>query len=81
MEQKKLIQFRNIVKDFDGQIVLKGINLDIYENEFVTPAGPQRLRQDDAVCASWAASWNANEGHDASLTDRISPRCRRTSGS
>ena len=23
MEQKKLIQFRNIVKDFDGQIVLK----------------------------------------------------------
>ena len=40
MEQKKLIQFRNIVKDFDGQIVLKGINLDIYENEFVTLLGP-----------------------------------------
>ena len=39
-EQKKLIQFRNIVKDFDGQIVLKGINLDIYENEFVTLLGP-----------------------------------------
>ena len=37
---KKLIQFRNIVKDFDGQIVLKGINLDIYENEFVTLLGP-----------------------------------------
>ena len=31
----KLIQFKNIVKEFDGQIVLKGINLDIYENEFV----------------------------------------------
>ena len=40
MEKKKLIQFRNIVKDFDGQIVLKGINLDIYENEFVTLLGP-----------------------------------------
>lgn len=40
MEEKKLIQFRNIVKDFDGQIVLKGINLDIYENEFVTLLGP-----------------------------------------
>ena len=41
MEQnKKLIQFRNIVKDFNGQIVLKGINLDIYENEFVTLLGP-----------------------------------------
>ena len=37
---KKLIQFRNIVKEFDGQIVLKGINRDIYENEFVTLLGP-----------------------------------------
>ena len=36
MEKKKLIEFRNIVKNFDGQIVLKGVNLDIYENEFVT---------------------------------------------
>ena len=36
----KLIQFKNIVKEFDGQIVLKGINLDIYENEFVTLLGP-----------------------------------------
>ena len=40
MEKKKLIQFKNIVKDFDGQLVLKGINLDIYENEFVTLLGP-----------------------------------------
>ena len=39
-ENKKLIHFRNIVKEFDGQIVLKGINLDIYENEFVTLLGP-----------------------------------------
>lgn len=40
MEEKKLIEFRNIVKNFDGQIVLKGVNLDIYENEFVTLLGP-----------------------------------------
>lgn len=40
MDMKKLIQFRNIVKEFDGQIVLKGVNLDIYENEFVTLLGP-----------------------------------------
>ena len=40
MYKKKLIQFRNIVKEFDGQIVLKGVNLDIYENEFVTLLGP-----------------------------------------
>lgn len=38
--KKKIIQFKNIVKDFDGQIVLKGIDLDIYENEFVTLLGP-----------------------------------------
>lgn len=35
-----LIQFKNIVKEFDGQLVLKGINLDIAENEFVTLLGP-----------------------------------------
>ena len=40
MEPKKLIEFRNIVKTFDNQVVLKGINLDIYENEFVTLLGP-----------------------------------------
>lgn len=39
-EKNKLIQFKNVVKDFDGQIVLKGIDLDIYENEFVTLLGP-----------------------------------------
>lgn len=37
---KKLIEFRNIIKEFDGHIILKGINLDIYENEFVTLLGP-----------------------------------------
>jgi len=37
---KKLIQFKNIVKSFDHNIVLKGINLDINENEFVTLLGP-----------------------------------------
>ena len=40
MERKKLISFRNIVKSFDGQIILKGVNLDIYEKEFVTLLGP-----------------------------------------
>ncbi len=40
MEKKKLIEFRNIVKSFDGQVILKGVNLDIYEKEFVTLLGP-----------------------------------------
>ncbi len=28
------------MQDIDGQVVLKGIDLDIYENEFVTLLGP-----------------------------------------
>ncbi len=40
-EKRKIIQFKNIVKSFEsGQVILKGINLDIYENEFVTLLGP-----------------------------------------
>lgn len=37
---KNLIQIKNVVKEFDGQLVLKGVNLDIAENEFVTLLGP-----------------------------------------
>ena len=40
MAARNLIEFRNIVKSFDGQVVLKGINLNIAENEFVTLLGP-----------------------------------------
>ncbi len=34
----KIIQFRNIVKEFDGR--QQGVNLITYENEFVTLLGP-----------------------------------------
>ncbi len=37
---KKLIELKGITKAFNGQVVLKGIDLDIYENEFVTLLGP-----------------------------------------
>ncbi|MEG0277194.1 MAG: ABC transporter ATP-binding protein [Coprobacillus sp.] len=37
---KKLIELNNLTKEFDGQVVLKGIHLDIYENEFMTLLGP-----------------------------------------
>ena len=39
-EKNKIIEFKNITKSFEDQVVLKGINLDIYENEFVTLLGP-----------------------------------------
>ncbi|HZJ87474.1 MAG TPA: spermidine/putrescine ABC transporter ATP-binding protein [Erysipelothrix sp.] len=37
---KPLIQFNNIVKSFDDTIILKGLNLEIFQNEFVTLLGP-----------------------------------------
>ncbi len=39
-EKKKIIQIKNIVKNFEDSIVLKGVSLDIYDNEFVTLLGP-----------------------------------------
>ena len=37
---KKLIQLKNLTKEYNGQVVLKGIHLDIHENEFLTLLGP-----------------------------------------
>ncbi len=37
---KKLIELKNITKAFGEQVVLKGVDLDIFENEFVTLLGP-----------------------------------------
>lgn len=39
-KMKKLIELRNVTKAFGENVVLKGINLEIYENEFVTLLGP-----------------------------------------
>ena len=37
---KKIIELKNISKSFDGEKVLENINLDIYDNEFLTLLGP-----------------------------------------
>ncbi len=37
---KPLIEIKNLTKEFNGVVVLKGINLVIGENEFVTLLGP-----------------------------------------
>ena len=36
----KIIELKNITKSFDGEVVLNGINLDVYDNEFITLLGP-----------------------------------------
>lgn len=38
--EKKLIELKNISKSFDGEAVLRGIDLDIHDSEFVTLLGP-----------------------------------------
>ncbi len=37
---KKIIELKNISKSFDGETVLDHIDLDIYDNEFLTLLGP-----------------------------------------
>ena len=37
---KKIIELKNVCKSYDGEIVLDHINLDIYDNEFLTLLGP-----------------------------------------
>ena len=40
MKDKPIIELKDISKNFGEQQVLRGINLDIYENEFLTLLGP-----------------------------------------
>ena len=39
----KLIELKNLTKNFDDQQVLRGINLDIYEKEFLTLLRSKRM--------------------------------------
>jgi len=36
----KIIELRNVSKSFDGETVLKNLNLDIHDSEFITLLGP-----------------------------------------
>ena len=40
MNRKKIIELKGITKSFDGETVLDSIDLDIYDNEFITLLGP-----------------------------------------
>lgn len=37
---KNMVELRNITKSYDGQVILDDLNLEIYENSFVTLLGP-----------------------------------------
>ena len=36
MDNSVIVSLKDIVVDFDGQLVLNGLNLDIHDKEFVT---------------------------------------------
>ena len=40
MNEKKIIELKDVAKSFDGEIILDHINLDIHEKEFMTLLGP-----------------------------------------
>ena len=40
MENDAIIRLKDIVVEFDGESVLRGMNLDIRNHEFVTLLGP-----------------------------------------
>ena len=57
---KKIIELKHITKSFDGEPVLKSIDLDIYDNEFITLLGPSGCgktaalrRRTRATSSSW----------------------------
>ena len=40
MNEKKIIELKNVAKSYDGEIILDHINLDVHEKEFMTLLGP-----------------------------------------
>ena len=40
MNRKKIIELKDLCKEYDGEQILKSINLDIHDKEFVTLLGP-----------------------------------------
>ena len=47
---EKIIELKNLTKNFDDQQVLKGINLDIHHNEFLTLLGPSGCGKTGVKC-------------------------------
>lgn len=40
MEANNILEMRNITKDYDGKVILKGISFNVHEGEFITLLGP-----------------------------------------
>ncbi|KAF5275447.1 hypothetical protein FQR65_LT16665 [Abscondita terminalis] len=40
MERKNILEIRNLTKDYEGKVILKGISFNVREGEFITLLGP-----------------------------------------
>ncbi|WP_338970296.1 spermidine/putrescine ABC transporter ATP-binding protein [Spiroplasma endosymbiont of Labia minor] len=40
MEQQHILELRNVTKEYDGNVILKGISFNIFKGEFITLLGP-----------------------------------------
>ena len=65
---KKVIELRNVSKQFDGETVLDSINLDIYDNEFLTLLGPSGCGK--TTLLRMIAGFNSIEGGDFYFGDK-----------
>ena len=65
---KKIIELKHITKSFDGEPVLKSIDLDIYDNEFITLLGPSGCGK--TTLLRMIAGFNSIEGGDIFFNEK-----------
>ena len=68
---KKIVELKNVSKSFDGELVLDHINLDIYDNEFLTLLGPSGCGKTTTLRII-AGFENADEGEVLFMGEEIS---------
>ena len=67
---QKIIELKHVTKAFDGEVVLDDINLDIYDNEFLTLLGPSGCGKTTTLRIIGGFE-SADEGDVVFMGDRI----------
>ena len=77
MEKNKIVELKNISMSFDGEPVLKNLDLSISDGEFVTLLGPSGCGKTTTLRI--IGGFITPDSGDVFLTGRGSTTCRRTS--
>ncbi len=77
--EKKLIELRNISKSFDGEAVLRGIDLDIHDGEFMTLLGPSGCGKTTTlrIIAGFVAADTGEVRFDGQIINDLPPHKRQ----